>query len=121
MKYRNICQRINSRFVQLAGVRFYMDMDYKIREIRKMNIQYYLSSYMKQFLFQKVWTSLPNLLLNSQSCKYILRILGKQVLRSLTKMKKNTSWFVGCNLMGRECVGAGNLDEKAVREVKKNC
>lgn len=37
----------------------------------------------------------------------------------MTKMKKNTSWFVGCNLMGRECVGAGNLDEKAVREVKK--
>lgn len=50
MKYRNICQRINSRFVELAGVRFYMDMDYKIREIRK-NEHPILSEFLYEAIF----------------------------------------------------------------------
>ena len=43
-----------------------------------MNIQYYLIFCMKQFLFQRAWISRQNLLLNSQSCKYILRIFGEK-------------------------------------------
>lgn len=40
-------------------------------------------------------------------------------MRSLTKTKKNTLWFVGCNVMGRECVSGWYLDEKAIKEVLK--
>ena len=53
---------IDSRLLNWADVRFYIDMDYKIREIKKMNIQYYLIFYMKQFLFQRAWISHQNLL-----------------------------------------------------------
>ncbi len=35
----------------------------------------------------------------------------------MKKMKKNTLWFVGCDVMKGVVQMAGNLDEKAVKEV----
>jgi GNAT superfamily N-acetyltransferase len=39
-----------------------------------------------------------------QKTNYAVRMYRKQVLRLMMKMKKNTSCFVGCNAMRRECV-----------------
>ena len=59
-----------------------------------MNIQYYLIFCMKQFLFQRAWTSRQNLLSNGQSCKYILRNLGigTALMRDMLELLKNKGY-----------------------------
>ena len=54
-----------------------------------------------EFLKNKGYKQTP---LSAQKTNYAVRMYRKQVLRLLMKMKKNTSWFVGCNVMRRECV-----------------
>ena len=64
-----------------------------------MNIQYYLIFCMKQFLFQRAWTSRQNLLLNSQSCKYILRILEKDDWCLVAEVKRKIVGAVWVRIM----------------------
>ena len=71
------------------------------KEYRNMGIGTALMRDMLEFLKNKGYKRTS---LSVQKVNYAVRMYQKVGFEVLTKMKKNTSWFVSCNVMGRVCV-----------------